>query len=101
MQSCAMRDLNEEEYPILSDLELIRQIQDNCNHEWEGPIYDPEPREIILFQTYRDGLGQKHLKEIPTGQTELVERWKFRCSKCNRVLYTRNKDDIVSSIRTR
>ena len=75
-------------------IEEIKKIQQNCNHEWEEPIYDPEKKEIMDIEHIYLG-SDSFDKEVGTGEYKDIPRWSRTCSKCEKKEYTYEQEKII------
>lgn len=74
--------------------ELEKQ-QQNCTHDWEDAVYDPERREIMADEFVDlHGLDSFH-KRVGTGMFEEVDRWARICKKCGKVEYTYTQEEVA------
>ena len=68
----------------------LRKEQDNCAHEWNEPVYDPEIKsEPSGFESVRQGSDSWYR---PTSFHNVeYPRWSRTCKKCGKVEYTKDQ----------
>ena len=75
-------------------IEEIKKIQQNCDHEWNDPIYNPEKKEITKIEYQYLG-SDSFPKEVGTGEYEEVPRWSRTCIKCEKKEFTYEQERII------
>lgn len=82
-------------HELQSQIEQQKNSIRNCRHEYNSPVYDPEPHHVSKIN-YTAGY-EKHgvdMYPIMYSDTEYKHRWSRECIKCGHKDYTYESEPV-------
>ena len=80
-------------YEYECKLMALRTEQNNCQHDWEKVVYDPEFKHIPKFED--KFVGSDYMPELVGYNEKKIDRWSRTCHKCGKIEYTYEQKPIA------
>lgn len=79
---------------LLAEVREEQQAMENCGHDWNDAIYDPEDIRIPYGQK-NVGKGVDIWFEPEGYRDGKKDRWSRECKKCGKIEYTYTQEPVI------